>query len=222
MAIGPFSLTTKLIADPITLIAMAGAGLSASEDEGVRLVERCLELAEAAVARSVRAQLEAGARAILICEPAANRMYLSPKQIQAGADIFDRYVIEPNLRLKELIESAGAVLIFHNCGDLTDHMVAQFAVRLHPAVLSLGSSRQLWQDACLLPRDVVLFGNLPTKLFYSDDAMPDEKVQSLTCDLIARMRDASHPFILGSECDVLHVTDSADAIRRKLQIMLHA
>jgi hypothetical protein len=53
MAIGPFSLMTKLMADPITAVAMAGAGVTAEEDDGAVLnVERCLALAEAAVARS--------------------------------------------------------------------------------------------------------------------------------------------------------------------------
>jgi hypothetical protein len=66
----------------------------------------------------------------------------------------------------------------------------------------------------------VLFGNLPTKSFYSDDVMPDEKVERLTQELIARMRATSHPHILGSECDVLHVPEAAAAIRRKVDIML--
>ena len=56
-------------------------------------------------------------------------------------------------------------------------MVEQFATRLDPAILSLGSSRTLWEDAALVPKSVVLFGNLPTKKFYSDEAMPDEQVK---------------------------------------------
>jgi len=35
MCIGPFSLMTKLLADPITAIAMAGVGVTAAEDAGV-------------------------------------------------------------------------------------------------------------------------------------------------------------------------------------------
>ena len=71
MAIGPFSLTTRLLADPITLAAMMGAGVTAEESDGVRLLKQCLRMAEAAVRRSVRSQIEHGARAIMICEPAA-------------------------------------------------------------------------------------------------------------------------------------------------------
>ena len=65
------------------------------------MVERCLALAEVAVARSLGAQIAAGARAILIYESAANIVYLSPRQMAAGADIFESFVIQPNPQLKK-------------------------------------------------------------------------------------------------------------------------
>jgi hypothetical protein len=34
------------------------------------------------------------------------------------------------------------------------------------------------------------------------------------------MREAARPFILGSECDVLHVEAAAETIRRKVLAML--
>jgi len=34
------------------------------------------------------------------------------------------------------------------------------------------------------------------------------------------MRAAGHPFILGSECDVLHVPEAAETIRNKVDVML--
>lgn len=220
MAIGPFSLMTKLLADPITAVAMAGAGLTAEEEPLVLLAERALALAECVVHRAVQAQIRAGAKAMLICEPAANRVYISPKQVEAGAGVFEHFVMQPNLRLKRLLENAGVDLIFHDCGELTTEMVRQFAVRLRPVILSLGSSRRLWEDAAVTPPDVVLFGNLPTKNFYSDAALPLEKVDELCAELIARMREARHPHILGSECDVLHVPEAAATIRRKVERML--
>jgi uroporphyrinogen-III decarboxylase len=222
MAIGPFSLTTKLMADPITAIALAGRGATAAEDASVLMAERCLELAEMTVSRSVRAQIRAGAKAVLICEPAANVVYISPKQMERGSDIFERFVMGPDLRLKALLDEAGVDLIFHDCGELNPFMVRSFGERIHPAVLSLGSSRILWEDAEVVPKDVVLFGNLPTKTFYSDAVMPDERVVELTTGLIANMRKAGHPHILGSECDVLHVPEAAATIRRKVDLMLRA
>ncbi len=220
MAIGPFSLTTKLIADPITAVAMSGRGLSGEEDAGVLLLERCLELAEITVERSLAAQIAAGAKAILICEPAANSVYMSPRQIESGSDIFERLVIQPALRMKRQLAAAGVDLIFHDCGELTVGMVRQFGETLRPAILSLGGSRKLWEDAAVVPEEVVLFGNLPTKSFYSDTVMSIDRVRSLTQELLEKMRATGHPFILGSECDVLHVPDAAQTIRRKVDVML--
>jgi uroporphyrinogen-III decarboxylase len=220
MSIGPFSLATKLVTDPITAVALAGMGVRGEDDGQVLAFERALALAEIAVARSVAAQVDAGAKAIMLCEPAANRVYISPKQMGAGSDIFERFVVQSNLRIRRQLSAAGVDLIFHDCGELTDFMVEQFAVRLHPAILSLGSSRQLWQDARWVPDDVVLFGNLPTKSFYSDSAMPHEKVECLTKELLSQMRETGHAHILGSECDVLYVPEAADAIRRKVDLML--
>jgi hypothetical protein len=80
-----------------------------------------------------------------------------------------------------------------------------------PAVLSLGSSRRLWEDAEVVPADVVLFGNLPTKTF-SDAAMPIEEVKRLTRETAHRMAACGHAHILGTDCDVLHVPDAADTI----------
>ncbi len=37
---------------------------------------------------------------------------------------------------------------------------------------------------------------------------------------LAQMRESGHPFILGSECDVLHVPEAAATIRRKVEVML--
>ena len=149
----------------------------------MRLVETCLALAESVIARGLRAQARAGAKAVIVCEPAANKVYISPRALKAGADIWERYVMQPNLRLKQVLEESGADLIFHDCGELIPFMVEQFATRIHPVMLSLGSSRVLWEDAALVPKDVVLFGNLPTKNFYSDEVVPLTRVDEMTAEL---------------------------------------
>jgi Uroporphyrinogen decarboxylase (URO-D) len=220
MLIGPFSLMTKLVSDPIAPVAMAGGGVTADEDPSVLTVERCLSLAEATVLRSAEAQIAAGARAIIVCEPAANKVYLSPRQLRAGSDILERFVLAPNRRVRQLLGEHGVDLIFHDCGELTTDMVRQFALELRPAVMSLGSSRKLWEDAEVVPKDIVLFGNLPTKTFYSDAAMPLDEVRRLTVEVVQKMAACGHPHILGSECDVLHVPEAAATIRRKVDEML--
>ncbi len=221
MAIGPFSLTTRLMADPIGATAMAGSGVTAEESDEVRLLWQCLRVSEAAVLRSLRSQVSHGARAIMICEPTASTAFISPRQIKSGSNLFERLVMEPNLRLKSALSQAGCDLIFHDCGELVDPMVEAFARRLHPVILSLGSSRKLWADARLVPEDVVLYGNLPTKSFYSDGAMPVEEVVRRTDELVANMRACGHPFIVGSECDVLFVPGSETTIRNKVNAMMN-
>jgi hypothetical protein len=220
MAIGPFSLVTRLMADPIAAAAMAGRGQAPEDSDEVRLLFQCLQAAEAAIHRSVRSQIAHGARAIMICEPAANTSFLSPRQLKAGSSIFERLVMEPNLRLKAVLDSSACDLIFHDCGELIDPMVEAFAHRLHPVILSLGGSRKLWEDARLVPGDVVLYGNLPTKSFYSDGAMPIEEVIRRTRELLTNMKACGHPHILGSECDVLSVPDARETILKKVDAMM--
>lgn len=221
MAIGPFSLMTKLLADPITPVYLAGSGLTAAEDEEVRCVERVLELATRVVLRSIDAQLDAGAQAVCICEPAANTVYLSPNQLASGSDLFERYVMSFNRRVKARIAQRGADLIFHDCGELLDDMIRQFAT-LDPAILSLGSSRKLWQDARLVPRSIVLYGNLPSKRFYDDALVSVADATRMSSELLERMQDVGHPFILGSECDVLSVKGCHETIKAKVAAMLAA
>ncbi len=219
MGIGPFSLMTKLVADPITPVFLAGSGATADEEPEVDLVESTLVLAQAVILSYLEAQIHAGAKAIILCEPAANMVYFSPNQLANGYEIFDRYVMEPNRRIKELLASHGVDLIFHDCGELQDEMVRRFAT-LDPAMLSLGSSRMLWEDARLVPENIVLYGNLPTKKFYSDAMVSLEDVRHLSSELEKRMRATRHPFILGSECDVLSVPGAEATIRAKVDAFL--
>lgn len=218
MSIGPFSLTTKLIADPITPVYLAGTGLSADQDPEVALLERLLALSEMTINRYLRTQIEAGARAIIICEPAANLVYFSPKQLANNPALFERYVMEPMQRLTRTLTTSGVDLIFHDCGELTTDMVKRFAT-LGAVMLSFGSSRQLWEDAALVPKDTVLYGNLPTKSF-SSSALTAGEVERLAQNLVEKMHAAGHRFILGSECDVLSVPGRETEILTKVDAFM--
>lgn len=220
MSIGPFSLTTKLLSDPITPVYLAGTGLTAADDPDVALVERAAAMARAVVLRSIELQLEAGAQAIFIAEPAANVVYFSPKQLAAGSDIFERFALEPNRAVADVIRRGGGDLIFHCCGEINDQILDGFC-SLRPDMLSLGSSRELWKDAARVPPDIVLYGNLPSKRFYSDQLLPPDTVAQLSADLLAKMKATGHPFILGTECDTLHVDGCGEIICRKIQRMLN-
>lgn len=221
MGIGPFSLMTKLVADPITPVFLAGAGSTADDEPEIALVERLLEISYQTIEKFLEAQMDAGARAILVCEPAANKVYFSPNHLAESYETFDRYVMRPNRALRERMRARGVDLIFHDCGELTDDMVRRFG-SLDPAILSLGSSRRLWEDAALVPGDVVLYGNLPSKQFYSDELMSTETVRGLCDELARKMRAARHPFILGSECDVLSVPGRERTIMAKVEEMIRA
>jgi len=219
MCIGPFSLMTKLLADPITPIAMAGMGMTAKEEPGIEAIDQVLEMATMTILSYLKAQIAAGAKAIFICEPAANRVYLSPNQIERGSDIFERFVMQSLLRIKYLLMEHDVDLFLHDCGELCDHMVEQFA-RLDPAILSLGCSRVLWEDAALLPKDIVLFGNLPSKRFFSDSEITVGEVKRLGAELVRKMNAANHPFILGSECDILSVPGCERVLHAKAQAIV--
>lgn len=219
MSIGPFSLVTKLVADPITPICLAGSGLTAEDDDEISTIERTLELGIILIMHSIKAQIAAGAKAIFIAEPAANLVYFSPNQIADGSDIFDRYIMTYNKRIKALCDEHGVDLIFHCCGELIPYMVKKFA-ELDPVILSLGSSRKLWEDAALLPKNIVLYGNLPSKKFYSDALYSVADVLADGRNLIEKMYEAGHPFILGTECDILSVPNCEETIREKAYAIL--
>jgi hypothetical protein len=72
----------------------------------------------------------------------------------------------------------------------------------------------------MIQGDSVLYGNLHTKSFYSDGAMPIEEVVRRTDELIANMKARGHPHILGSECDVLFVPEAQETIRKKVDAMM--
>ncbi len=215
MCIGTFSLMTKLMTDPITSVYMLGMGIEPEEEESVGTVKKTLEIASMIIQRYITMQIEAGAKAIIMCEPAANKVYISPTQVEEGSDVFDRCIMDYAFRIKALLDKHNVDLIFHDCGELTDFMLEKFAT-LDPAMLSLGSSRKLWEDARITPKTTVLYGNLPSKHFYSDERITKEQVTVLSRDLIKKMKEAEHPFILGSECDVLSVPESIKTINDKV------
>ncbi len=218
MGIGPFSLMTKLVKDPITPVFLAGSGMTGEDEPEVGVVEKCLEAGIELILSYLAAQADAGAKAIIVCEPAANLVYFSPNQLQESFEIFDRYVMSPMRRIKKLLDDRGVDLIFHDCGELTSGMVSRFAT-LDPAMMSLGCSRCLWEDASLVPKTTVLYGNLPTRKFYSPQLTVAD-VESLSRSLLDNMRAAGHPFILGSECDVLSVPGSEKEILSKVDAFM--
>lgn len=220
MSIGPFSLMTKLVSDPITPAYFAGMGETAQENDDVKMIETILELATEVILHSVRAQVKAGAKAFFIAEPAANAVYISPLQISRGSDVFERLPMKYLRKIKAELDAAGVDLFFHCCGELTNEMIRYF-VSLDPAILSLGSSRKLWEDAAIVPKDIVLFGNLPSKRFFSDEMISVAEVRRLAIELLSKMEQTGHPYILGTECDVLCVPGCEKPLMEKVMAIVN-
>jgi uroporphyrinogen-III decarboxylase len=135
--------------------------------------------------------------------------------MEEGSDIFDRFVVEPNRQVKELLDKNGVSLILHDCGDLKPVMVQKLAA-LHPVVFSLGSPVKMWEMEPYIAKDIVMFGNLPTKKFYSDTEISLDEVVRLSKEIIAKMKATGHPFILASECDILSMPGYEKTIKEKV------
>lgn len=221
MTIGPFSLMTKLIASPIEPIYMMGMGMGPDDEDDIALVVQVMRLSMAVIMKSLRAQVAAGAKVVFIAEPAANLAYVSPNQIEAGSTLFEDAVLQYNRKVVDYLHGQGVQVIFHCCGELITPMLKGFC-SLGPEVLSLGSSRVLVDDAALVPKDIVLYGNIPSKKFYSDDLITVDQVTEMAREIASGMKQAGHPFILGSECDVLSVPGSEEQIRAKVAAILAA
>lgn len=218
MSIGPFSLLTKLVRDPITAIYMAGTGVEPGDDDEVAMIHAVLKLSETIIHATCAAQIKAGARAIFLCEPAANLVYFSPNQIRDGSTVYDDFVTQPNLRLKAMFDATGTDLLFHDCGELIPEMITSFG-KLNPKVISFGSSVSLWEIEPYVAKDVVLFGNLPTKKFYSDEDVPLSGIANRVAEIEAKLRPSGHPYIISSECDVLSMPGYEKTIMAKVNAM---
>jgi len=218
MSIGPFSLMTKLIADPITPVYLAGMGM---RDESVIVCDEVLALSMGLVKKYIAAQLDAGAKIIVLAEPAANMVYLSPKQIDEGSNVYKRYILENLLELHSIMKAKGAGLFLHCCGDLSADMLKGLA-GLEPLVLSLGSSRVLWEDEEYIASGTIIYGNLPSKKFFSNTELTVEDVYTLSLELLSQMERTRHDFILGTECDLLSVPGCHQVIADKIDAMYRA
>ncbi len=72
----------------------------------------------------------------------------------------------------------------------------------------------------LLPKNIILYGNLPSKQFYSDGLITVADVARRTAETIHHMRAIGHPYIAGTECDVLSVPGREHIILGKVCAML--
>ncbi|PIS29468.1 MAG: hypothetical protein COT43_03710 [Candidatus Marinimicrobia bacterium CG08_land_8_20_14_0_20_45_22] len=217
MCIGPFSMMTKLFSDPITEVYQVNVD---REDKDSIEVLSALEISTQVIIRWIALQVDAGAKAICVCEPAYNTVYISPNQIKRNPEILDTLVLNYHRLIKRFLEERGIDLIFHDCGELNEAIIASLNI-LDPAILSLGSSCDLPSIAHLVNRQTVLFGNLPSKKFYSDEEITEQQVREYVAVLTSQMEKTGHLFIVGSECDVLSVPGCERTIMKKAMAIVN-
>ena len=97
-------------------------------------------------------------------------------------------------------------------------MITSFG-KLNPKVISFGSPVKLWEIEQYVAKDVVMFGNLPTKKFYSDEEVPLDGIEGRVSEIEEKMRPTGHPFIISSECDVLSMPGYEKTIMAKVAAM---
>ena len=119
LSTGPFTVMTQLVADAKAAVQQAGHGISAQDSPAVNLTEQMLDLALRVCIRVIASQLGAGAKVIIVCEPAVDQDCLQPVT-------FERYVLAPHRHIKEILNAAGAELIVHAPGKLTPEMRKAF------------------------------------------------------------------------------------------------
>ena len=73
-----------------------------------------------------------------------------------------------------------------------------------------------------MPKDIVLYGNLPSKKFYSDDLVSVDDVRRMSREFLANMEATGHPYILGTECDVLCVPGCEHTLMNKVMAVVNA
>ena len=73
---------------------------------------------------------------------------------------------------------------------------------LKPLIISLGSSRKLWEDEPYIDSETIIYESAFEK-FFSDVEISEEAVYELALELLTKMKGTCRPYILGTECDVL-------------------
>jgi len=217
MCIGPFSFMTKLVCDPITAAFMASVDPDGEESVFLHAI---LRMSTTVILQWIQLQIEAGADAIFLCEPAYNTVYLSPHQMVADPDMLDNLVMQYLHEIKQFMDQRGVDLLLHDCGELNESIIQSFNA-LDPAILSLGSSTNMQKATTYVSKNTVLMGNLPSKKFYSDSELDTEGVRVAARSLLENMKATGHPFILGTECDVLCVAGCESTLMQKIYALVN-
>ncbi len=177
--IGPFSLAARLVGVSEAL------ELTLAEPE---VMHTLLEKSAAFLAGYIRAFRIAGARGVLMAEPAAG--LLSPRGMSGFSSAYIK-------RIAEESSDPAFTLLLHNCGARLLHLPAIRETGLN--TFHFGAPMDLVAALAQVPPDVVLCGNLdPTAVFVQSS--PDE-IAHRTRQLLLDTADHRN-YVISSGCDV--------------------
>jgi uroporphyrinogen decarboxylase len=177
--IGPFSLAARLAG------VSEAMELTATEPDLIHLL---LEKSAAFLARYLKAFRAAGARGVIMAEPAAG--LLSPRSVSVFSSAYIKWIAA------EVSDSSFTILL-HNCAAKFVHLAAIQETGL--SAFHFGAPMDIASALNRTSPDVVLCGNLdPTAVFVQ---APPAEVSRRTSQLLAAV--AGHRnFVISSGCDV--------------------
>ena len=177
--IGPFSLAARLAGVSEAL------ELTLAEPE---LMHTLIEKSAAFLAQYIKAFRTAGARGVLMAEPAAG--LLSPRGVSAFSSAYIRQIGAD-------VSDGAFTLLLHNCGAKLLHLAAIRETGL--TTFHFGAPMDLLAALKQVPPDLVLCGNLdPTAVFVQ---LPPTEVTARTAQLLSATA-AHRNFVISSGCDV--------------------
>ena len=175
-AIGPFTLAGLMFgAQRIALATL----------DTPELVKSALDFCEQIIVRYAKAQVEAGAKIIMMLEPTA---------VLLGPNMFWEF---SGRSVRQIFRHLDCMTVLHICGDTTAMVEPMCKTEVHG--LSLDSMLDMPAAAARMPGDVVLMGNVDPVNVLLRGAPAD--VERATRDLLDRTAGCEN-FILSSGCDI--------------------
>ena len=178
--IGPFSLAGRL-ADMTEMMILAAV----EPETAMALLEKTSDF----LMKYALALREAGVDGLLIAEPAAG--LLSPEMCAQFSAVYLRKIVAA-------VQNDEFMVVLHNCGNAAGAQIPEL-LSVGAAALHLGNATDLAQAGTLVPRNVLLMGNVDPVGTLKEGT--PEVVYARTADLLRKM--AGYPnYVLSTGCDV--------------------
>ena len=178
--IGPFSLAGRL-ADMTEMMILAAA----EPETAMALLEKSSEF----LGKYALALRDVGVNGIFIAEPAAG--LLSPEMCAQFSAVYLQ-------RIVAAVQDDEFMVVLHNCGNAAGAQIPEL-LSVGAAALHLGNATDLVKAGALIPRDVLLMGNVDPVGVLKEGS--PEMVYTRTSELLREMADYPN-YVLSTGCDV--------------------